>query len=94
VTTAPAGAIVLAKSTRCVNHAMAVGDNAYSVQFHPEVCETTLADWLKIPDIVPVLVDLLGEAEFEQFKSDIELNRLESNLGARQLFENWLSLVF
>jgi GMP synthase-like glutamine amidotransferase len=94
VAVSPAGATVLAKSKRCANQIMAVSNKAYSVQFHPEVCETTLADWLKIPDIVPVLVDLLGEAEFEQFKSDIELNRLESNLGARQLFENWLSLVF
>ena len=90
----PAGALVLARSRRCANHAMAIGDTAYSVQFHPEVCESTLPQWLEIPDIVPLLVDLLGEAGFEKFKFDIESNRLASNQGARQLFENWLSLVF
>ena len=73
---------------------MQLAANAYSVQFHPEVCTTTLADWLEIPDIVPFLEQMLGSDGFEAFKTGIERHRAGNNIAARQLFENWLSLVF
>jgi GMP synthase-like glutamine amidotransferase len=90
----PVGAEVLARSERCSNHAMAFGDHAFSVQFHPEICETTLTEWFQIPGIVPFLENLLGQGDYETFKQEIELNRKSTNKAAKQLFENWLSLVF
>lgn len=90
----PANAKILATSENCDNHAMSIGEKAFSVQFHPEMCETTLADWLDIPGIVPVLTEKLGKDGFEKFKKDIEENRPALNIGAKQLFENWLSLVY
>ncbi len=91
---APDGAIILARSELCRNHIMSVDNNAYSVQFHPEVCETTVPDWLQIPGIPEFLIDRLEHNGFEHFKSDIENNRLAHNAGAEQLFNNWMSLVY
>ncbi len=90
----PENATILAQSTACSNHAMAVGDRAYSVQFHPEVCQTTMSGWLAIPGIVPTITDLLGEREFEEFTESVELNRAHTEKTAAHLLDNWLSLVF
>lgn len=89
----PESARVLARSDRCANHAMAIGDRIFSVQFHPEVCDTTLSDWLQIPGIIGFMMDLMGEADFKTFKHDIEANRPRTNQGALCLFNNWLDLV-
>ncbi len=90
----PECARVLARSEHCSNHAMAIGDRVFSVQFHPEVCETTLAGWLQIPGITAFLLDLMGETGFRTFRHDIEANRPRTSQGALRLFDNWLGLVF
>jgi GMP synthase-like glutamine amidotransferase len=89
----PPGAVVLASSERCDNHVMTLNERTFSCQFHAEVCETTLGDWLQIPGIVDLLLDLLGEEGLARFKDDVEGHRTASNAGARKLFENWLKLV-
>ena len=94
VTTPPENATILAKSHACANHAMAVGNHAYSVQFHPEVCKFTMSGWLSIPGIVPKITDLLGEQGFHEFVQAIEINRTHTEKAAARLFDNWLSLVF
>ena len=94
ITRAPADALILAVSARCANHAMQVGERAFSVQFHPEVCAYTVDAWLEIPGIPGVLEDLLGAGGVERFRSSIERHRDAHNAAARQLFENWLGLVF
>ena len=93
VTTPPENATVLARSHACSNHAMATGDHAYSVQFHPEVCKSTMSGWLAIPGIAPKITDLLGEQGFHEFIRAIEINRTHTEKAAAQLFDNWLSLV-
>lgn len=90
----PQDAKILAKSSVCANHAMAVGEHGYSVQFHPEVCQSTLSGWLSIPGIAPKIVELLGQQGFETFKTEIEANRRQTEKAAARLFDNWLSLVF
>lgn len=94
VSAPPENAKVLARSGACSNHAMAVGDNAFSVQFHPEVCQATMSGWLAIPGIVPKIAELLGSEGFEAFVADIEANRKHTEKAASQLLDNWLSLVF
>ena len=94
VSVPPPGSTVLACSNRCANHAMQLAPRAFSIQFHPEVCATTLADWLEIPDIVPFLQQMIGRDGLEAFKTGIEKHRADNNIAARHLFENWLSLVF
>ena len=90
----PPGATILAASGLCANHAMQVGDAAFSVQFHPEVCEHTVDAWLEIPGIPETMVSLLGTDAVEDFTSKVESHRVEHNRSAAQLFDNWLELVY
>ncbi|MDJ0776951.1 MAG: type 1 glutamine amidotransferase [Gammaproteobacteria bacterium] len=94
VSRAPAEATILAQSELCANHAMQVGDAAYSVQFHPEVCEHTVAAWLQIPGIPEALVSLLGPGGVEDFSREVEAQRMQHNRAAARLFDNWLDLVY
>jgi len=94
VTRTPPKAIILAKSKNCSNHIMQIGENAFSCQFHPEVCEETVNNWLKIPGIPEALEELLGIDGTEYFKNSIEEHLLSHNSTALILFENWCKLVF
>ena len=90
----PADATILAASELCTNHAMQVGDAAYSVQFHPEVCEHTVDAWLDIPGIPEVMISLLGPDAVDDFSRKVEAHRVEHNRTAARLFDNWLDLVY
>lgn len=94
VTRPPPQAIILAASKMCRNHIMQIGENAYSCQFHPEVCGDTVNEWLKIPGIPEALEELLGIDGLEYFKSSIDEHLLSHNSEALVLFENWIKLVF
>lgn len=94
VTRLPNHADILAKSNTCENHIMQVGSNAYSCQFHPEVCEHTFLNWLKIPGIPAVLEEQLGYDGLNHFKSNIIEHLPSQNATALSLFENWNKLVF
>ncbi len=91
---APAEALILARSEVCENHIMAVGEHAYSCQFHPEMCSDTVTEWLKIPGIPESLEELLGKHGFEQFQIDVETHLPAHNAAAKQLFKNWVQLVY
>lgn len=41
----PDGGVLLASSAACPHQAFRVGDNAWGVQFHPEVTEMIIRDW-------------------------------------------------
>lgn len=90
----PPGARVLAASEACANHAMQVGDAAFSVQFHPEVCAHTVDAWLEIPGIPAAMESLLGAGAAEDFRRRVEAHRPEHNRAAARLFDNWLGLVY
>jgi GMP synthase-like glutamine amidotransferase len=94
VTRAPVGATVLARSEACANHAMQVGERAFSVQFHPEVCDHTVEEWLQIPGIPEALHNLLGAEGVDYFQSSIAKQLATHNSAARQLFHNWLDIVY
>lgn len=90
----PPGARVLARSEACANHVMQVGEQAFSCQFHPEVCAHTVDAWMRIPGIPEALHDLLGESGVNCFRSSIAEHLAQHNLAARQLFRNWLEIVY
>ena len=94
VVKAPEQAVILARSSHCDNHIMQMGANAYSCQFHPEVCDHTVEQWMKIPGIPEALDDLLGADGLAYFKSSIEDNLPANNNASLTLFKNWCGLVF
>mgnify|MGYP003715336745 FL=1 len=94
VVKAPEKAVILATSSQCQNHIMQMGKNAYSCQFHPEVCDHTVEEWMKIPGIPEAIEDLLGAGSLDHFKSSITENLPANNAASLTLFENWCNLVF
>ena len=90
----PEKAIILAHSKACPNHIMQVGDLAFSCQFHPEVCENTVTDWMNIPGIPDTLNKLLGTSGVKKIHHTIEDHLSQHKLVAGQLFDNWLDIVF
>lgn len=94
VTRLPPGAIVLADSELCTNQVMQIGSSSFSVQFHPEVCEHTVEGWMKIPGIPQALHELLGQQGVDYFHASIANYLSTHNNAAKQLFRNWLDIVF
>jgi GMP synthase-like glutamine amidotransferase len=94
VTQAPQGSKILASSNQCINHIMQVSDNAYSCQFHPEVCSHTFEGWMCIPGIPEALEDLLGAKGLSDFESEVENNLASNGKASQTLFKNWCDLVF
>jgi len=90
---APKNAIVLATSDNCKNHIMQVGENAYSCQFHPEVCSHTLDGWMKIPG-VPDFFEKLSVNGIEDLTRSITDNLEINNKASFTLFNNWCDLVY
>ena len=94
VTEAPQGSRILASSNQCMNHIMQVSENAYSCQFHPEVCNHTFEGWMCIPGIPEALKDLLGTKGFSDFESEVEKNLKSNRKASHTLFKNWCGIVF
>lgn len=90
----PEQAVILATSNHCDNHIMQLGKNTFSCQFHPEVCDHTIEQWMKIPGIPEVLDELLGAEGLAHFKSSIKYNLPANNAASLTLFKNWCGLVF
>ena len=94
VTEAPQGSRILASSNQCKNHIMQVSENAYSCQFHPEVCSHTFEGWMCIPGIPKALEDLLGVKGLSDFESEVEKNLKSNRKASHTLFKNWCGIVF
>ena len=94
VTEAPQGSRILASSNQCMNHIMQVSENAYSCQFHPEVCSHTFEGWMCIPGIPKALEDLLGRKGLSDFESEVEKNLKSNRKASHKLFKNWCGIVF
>ena len=94
VTEAPQGSRILASSNQCKNHIMQVSENAYSCQFHPEVCSHTFEGWMCIPGIPEALEDLLGRKGLSDFESEVEKNLKSNRKASHTLFKNWCGIVF
>ncbi len=85
----PEGALRLALSERCENQAFRVGDNVYGLQFHLEVDEEMVQEWVVrdqaleeglLPDSQPVL---------DQIGSNLDMVRF----GGSMFFGRFLDLV-
>jgi GMP synthase (glutamine-hydrolysing) len=82
----PAGAVRLAGTVGCPNHAFRFGEHAYGLQFHPEVSPAMLASWL---------ADLLPDARVDPaaFQQEVESRAEALRARADQLVGNFLAAV-
>ena len=93
VTELPQGATVLAYSEKCAVQAMAIGDKAFSAQFHVEVTQDTVPEWGAIPAYAKALDDALGAGALDAFQADVDAAMLEFNHCAKKLYDNWMRSV-
>ena len=72
VKTPPEGARVLASSDACSCQAMRVGDNAWGIQFHVELQESTIPDWGQVPAYSEALDRTLGHDSLERMQAQAD----------------------
>lgn len=89
VLTEPAGAAILASSSRCRNQAMKMGARAYSMQFHVEITTTTVADWNEIPEYAAALHRIFGIDGAQRLIAKAQRAMPRFNANARQIYDNW-----
>lgn len=89
----PSGATLLASSVHCQVQAYAVGDHAFGLQFHSEVTNATVEDWVQIPVYRANLDLMLGSTGCNDLKQAIDQQLPSMNREARTVFNNFLQIV-
>ena len=84
---------VLASSENCSIQALSYLNHAFSVQFHPEVVNETIGDWLSIPKIKCDFDEAVGQKGISEIIEYQQKNRRSLINGAKLIYENWLNLV-
>ncbi len=85
--------LVLASSDNCSIQALSYLNHAFSVQFHPEVVDETIQDWISIPKIKQDFYGALGQKGISETLEYQQKNRRSLINGAKLIYENWLSLI-
>lgn len=93
VTRLPAGATILASSPQCQVQAFAVGDRTFGLQFHSEVTEVTVEDWVQIPVYRTDLEATLGATGCDDLKQAVAAQLPTMNREAKIMFDNFLKIV-
>ncbi|MDZ4872251.1 MAG: hypothetical protein CLLPBCKN_001639 [Chroococcidiopsis cubana SAG 39.79] len=93
ITRLPAGATILASSLQCQVQAFAVGDRAFGLQFHSEVTEVTVEDWVQIPTYRADLETALGATGSNDLKRAVAAQLPIMNREAEIVFNNFLRIV-
>jgi GMP synthase-like glutamine amidotransferase len=93
VTKLPPDATVLAESEACAVQALRVGQHAYGIQFHLELTEGILADWLAEPGYCDALEKALGVGGIERFEMACSPRLPDFQAIARSLFDNFIQIV-
>ena len=69
-------------------------NQVFTMQYHQEIINTTVSDWSEIPEYKAALEKALGENAVEKLDRTAKDYMLEFNKTARQLYENWKSVVY
>ncbi len=88
---APPGAVVLAESDACAVQAMAIGETAFSLQYHVELTPTTVSDWWAVPGYRAALERSLGADAFDTLKAEADANLPRFTAEARRLYDNFMA---
>lgn len=89
----PLGATLLASSADCQVQAYAVGDFAFGLQFHSEVTDITVEDWVQIPAYRADLEATLGSTGCDDLKQALSRQLPVVNHEAKIVFDNFLQIV-
>lgn len=89
----PPGAVPLAHSAACPYQAMRAAPRAWGVQFHIEVYDGTLDEWLAPQGHEEELQRLMGPDARAVFDSQATQNMARLNRDARRLFDNFTALA-
>ncbi|MEU3726501.1 type 1 glutamine amidotransferase [Streptomyces sp. NPDC031705] len=89
----PPGAVRLAGSPGCPNEAMRVGESAYGIQFHLEVDEALLGEWLAVPQCREELAERCGPDAPEAVTAGLAAGALRVQRCARRVWGGWMDLV-
>ena len=89
----PVGARLLASSPHCPVQAYAVGDCAFGLQFHSEVTQATVDDWVKIPAYRTDLELALGSDGCNYLKQTVDARITSMHHEAKIIFENFVQIV-
>lgn len=94
VKTAPAGMDVLVSSDQCGIQSLSMGTQVFTTQYHQEIIDTTVSDWSEIAAYKKALERALGDNGADTLEQAAKEYMQEFNNTARQLYENWKSVVF
>ena len=84
---------VLASSNDCSVQALSYLNHAFSVQFHPEVVNETIQDWISIPKIKRDFYEAIGQKGISEIIEYQQKNGSSLINGAKLIYENWLKLI-
>ena len=86
----PAGAECLATSSDCRIQAMSWGPRAYSTQFHLEVEDETIDNWVKVPAYYEALCSALGPQGAQTLNAACKAQMSRFAEMAERFYINWL----
>ena len=89
----PRGAEHLASSDLCPNQAFRYGEKVYGLQFHLEVDQALVTQWLGIPANRAEIEALEGAVEIEEIKRATDTNIARTCQLAEQTFGAWIELL-
>ena len=94
VKTAPPDMDVLVSSDSCSIQSLAMGKQVFTTQYHQEIIDSTVSDWSNIPEYKNALEKTLGVNAVDRLEKLAKEHMRDFNNTARQLYENWKSVVF
>jgi GMP synthase-like glutamine amidotransferase len=89
----PSGATLLASSDHCQVQAYAVGDYTFGIQFHSEVTDVTVEEWVQIPAYRVDLEITLGSTGSDDLKQAVSQHLTVMSREAKIVFDNFLKIV-
>ena len=89
----PEGGTMLATNAASEVQAMRWGACAYGLQFHIELTDETVGDWLQIPEYLASLKAALGEDGAARLKADVDAKLPAFQQTARRLNDNFLKIA-
>ncbi len=93
ITKLPNAAEVLAKSKKCANQAIRVGNNAWGLQYHLEITENTISQWGAIPSYLEGLQITTGQSSLDPLDKAVSYKIDEFHETAHNIYKNFIEIV-